>query len=62
MIRNLIETVKPKYAVLTVDESENRVDEKLCHVLTENDCEILYTYHGNIIATLDGTESEVVQK
>lgn len=61
-LKSLMDTVKPQFAVITVDASEERVEDKLRSLLEESVGEAFYTYDGEIVATSDGNIVNITQK
>lgn len=48
-LKNFISSVAPFYAVITEDNNQERVEEKLIMELEQQSCDIFYTFQGDIV-------------
>lgn len=60
-LKNFFKTTKPQYAIITDSDERERVEDKLLSLLEEIECNVLYTYHGDIVVNLDASGMHVEQ-
>lgn len=52
-LKELLAAVCPEYAIITDSSAKERVEEKLLTLLEEIDCNILYTFEGDIVVKMN---------